>query len=188
MSDLAQHAGQVAVWRDLLSGTSKWQALLYVNYFTPYLLGYGLALALSFLMPVAAALKLALMLAYYLFVAACVMLRRRLDGDARLDWLFIPGFFGYAFVWGFYPFLIAVPIAVLFMVAAHRYAERPALASGALVLLAGLALFYAHGMAFLFANAVGVVFVLLGHRTIARTAARSEERRVGPAARYTQRT
>lgn len=169
MSDLAQHAGQVAVWHDLLFGTSKWQPLLYVNYFTPYLLGYGLALGLSFLMPVGAALKLTLMLAYYGFVAACVLLRRRLGGDGRLDWLFIPAFFGYAFIWGFYPFLISAPIGVLFILVAHRYAGRPTLASGAILLVVGLALFYSHGMTFLFANAVGVVFVLLGHRAFVRT-------------------
>ena len=43
MVDLPQHAAQVAVWHDLLTGTSKWDALLHVNYFTPYLVGYGLA-------------------------------------------------------------------------------------------------------------------------------------------------
>jgi hypothetical protein len=93
-----------------------------------------------------------------------------MGGDRRLDWLFIPGFFGYAFVWGFYPFLIAAPIAVLFILLAHRYADRPAPTSGALLFLVGLALFYSHGMTFLFANAVGVVFVLLRHRTLVRSA------------------
>lgn len=170
MSDLAQHAGQITVWRDLLVGASKWQPFLYVNYFTPYLLGYSLALGLSFLIPVAAALKLTLTLAYYGFVAGCVLLRRQLGGDRRLDWLFIPGFFGYAFVWGFYPFLIAAPIGVLFILAAHRYADRPTLTSGVILFVAGLALFYSHGMVFLFANAVGVVFVLLRYRPLVRTA------------------
>ena len=170
ISDLAQHAGQVAVWHDLLFGISKWQPLLYVNYFTPYLLGYCLALGLSFFMPVAAALKLTLTLAYYGFVIACVLLRRRLGGDRRLDWLFIPGFFGYAFVWGFYPFLIAAPIGVLFILVAHHYADQPAVTSGAILFLAGLALFYSHGMTFMFGNAVGVVFVVLRHHTLVRTA------------------
>ena len=52
MTDLPQHAAQVATWHDLLLGRSTWEPLLYVNYFTPYLLGYGSALLLSFLVPV----------------------------------------------------------------------------------------------------------------------------------------
>ena len=168
MIDLPQHAGQVAVWRDLLLGTSPWQPLVYINYFTPYLAGYGLALLLSFVLPVSAALKLLLMLAYLGFVAACVALRSRLGGDRRLDWLFIPGFFGYAYVWGFYTFLIAAPFGILFVVLAHSYADRPTPALGVVLLLADVALFFTHGLVFLFANAIGGLFLLLKGRPLAR--------------------
>ena len=168
MVDLPQHAGQVAVWRDLLLGPSPWQPLLLVNYFTPYLAGYGLALLLSFVLPVSAALKLLLTLGYFGFVAACVVLRRRLGGDRRLDWLFIPGFFGYAYVWGFYTFLIVAPFGVLFVVLAHRYADRPTPALGVVLLLADVALFFSHGLIFVFASAIGGVFLLLKVRSLAR--------------------
>ncbi len=166
MEDLAQHAGQVVLWRDLLLGTSKWQPLLQVNYFTPYLLGSGLALLLSFVMPVGAALKLLLTLSYCGFVAACILLRRWMGGDRRLDWLFVTGFFGLAYAYGFFPFLIALPIAVLFTALAHRHAGRPTPAWGALLCMTGLALFFAHGLAFLFANAIGVTFLLLRRQSL----------------------
>ena len=55
MTDLAQHAGQVALLHDLLLGHSKWQSLIYVNYFTPYLMGTVLAVPLSFVMSATAA-------------------------------------------------------------------------------------------------------------------------------------
>jgi hypothetical protein len=168
MIDLPQHAGQVAVWHDLLLGTSPWQPLVDVNYFTPYLAGYGLALLLSFVLPVSAALKLLLTLAYLGFVAACVALRRRLGGDRRLDWLFIPGFFGYAYVWGFYTFLIVAPFGVLFVLLAHRYADRPTLALGVGLLVANVALFFSHGLIFVFANAIGGAFLLLKGRPLGR--------------------
>ncbi len=168
MIDLPQHAGQVAVWHDLLLGTSPWQSLLYVNYFTPYLAGYGLALLLSFVLPVSAALKLLLTLAYFGFVGACVALRGRLGGDRRLDWLFIPGFFGYAYVWGFYTFLVAAPLGVLFVLLAHRYADRPTPARGIVLLVADIVLFFSHGLVFLFANAIGGVFLLLKARPFVR--------------------
>jgi len=160
ITDLPQHAAQVAVWHDLLLGTSKWQPLLYVNYLTPYMTGYSLALLLSFIMPVSTALKLVLALAYYSFVAACVALRKRLGGDRRMDWLFIPGFFGFAYVLGFYTFLVAAPIGVLFVLLAYRFADRPTPALGVVLFLADLVLFFSHGLVFLFANCIGGILLL----------------------------
>ena len=168
MADLPQHAGQVALWRDLLLGTSKWEQLLHINYFTPYLVGYGPALLLSFLLPVSAALKLLLMLAYFGFVAVCVALRRHFDADRHMDWLFVPGFFGYAYGWGLYTFLIAAPFGVLFVLLAHRYAARPTAALGVALFVADLALFFAHGLVFLFASCIGGLFLLLKCRPAAR--------------------
>ena len=168
MADLPQHAGQIALWRDLLQGTSKWQSLVQVNYFTPYLMGSGLALLLSFVMPVAAALKLLLALSYYAFVAACVLLRRWMGSDRRLDWLFITDFFGLAYEYGIYPFLIALPIGVAFVALAHRHAERPAPASGAILCFTGVALFFSHGLLFVFAAVIGVALLLLRRRSAGR--------------------
>ena len=167
MLDLPQHAAQVAIWRDLLQGTSEWQPLLHIDYFTPYLLGDGLALLLSSIMPVSAALKVVLTVAYYGFVGACVLLRQRVEGDKRLDWLFIPGFFGLAYALGFYEFLVAAPVGLLFILLACRYADRPAPGLAIVLCLADLALFFAHGLVFLFANAIGVGFLLLRQRQAA---------------------
>lgn len=168
MTDLAQHAGQVTLWHDLLLGASRWQPLVYVNYFTPYLVAYTLGLLATFVLPVATAMSLVLMLAYYGFVAACVAMRIRLGADPRLDWLFIPGFFGFAYAWGFFPFLVALPFGIFFMVLAHRYAERPTVASGVGLFAAELLLFFAHGLVFLFANGIGCAFLLLAQRRPAR--------------------
>ncbi len=168
LADLPQHAGQIALWHDLVRGASPWQSLVYVNWFTPYLVGCALALLLSFVLPVSAALKLLLMLAYFAFVGACVLLHRRLGGDRRLDWLFVPGFFGLAYLYGFFPFLVALPIGVAFMVLAHRHAERPTSGSGALLTGAGAILFFTHGLVFLFAGLSGGAFLLLATRSFRR--------------------
>ena len=166
MADLPQHAGQIALWHDLLLGRSKWQPLFYVNYFTPYLVGNSLALLLSFVMPVAAALKLLLALTYCAFVAACVLMRREMGGDRRLDWLFITSFFGLSYAYGFFPFLVALPTGLVFVALAHRYAGHPAPALGAILCLTGLVLFFSHGLVFLFANAVGVTLLALKRRSL----------------------
>jgi hypothetical protein len=167
LADLPQHAGQIALWHDLLLGTSKWQSLVQVNYFTPYLVGCGLAVLLSFVMPVSGALKLLLALSYYGFILGCVALRRGMGADRRLDWLSVTGFFGLAYLYGFFPFLIALPIGLAFMVLAQRHANGPTLASGTLLAVTGLVLFFTHGLVFVFANVVGVAFLLLRRRSFA---------------------
>lgn len=156
MADLPQHAGQVALLRDLLLERSPWQSLLRINYFTPYWIGYGPASMLSLLMPVAAALKLMLTLAYYAFVICCVLLRRHFQGDERLDWLFIPGFFGMVYVWGFFTFLVAAPLGLLFILLADRYAVQPTAANGIRLAVLGLVLFFSHGLVFIFASSIGL--------------------------------
>jgi hypothetical protein len=166
MVDLPQHAAQVAMLRDLLAGTSPWSDLVRINYFTPYLLGYELALALSFFMPVLTALKLILTLTYYGYVVAGIKLREEFNGDKRLDWLFVPGFFGFAYQWGFYSYLVATPLAFLFLIFAHRYARAPGVRGGLLVAFAGIGLFFSHGLVFLFACAIGAAFIPLFCRTL----------------------
>lgn len=161
MIDLPQHAGQVALLKDLLLGQSPWAALFRINLFTPYLLGYGLALPLTFIMPVAAALKLLLSLAYLAFVAVCVKVRKHFGADPRLDWLFLPGFFGFAYHWGFFTFLLAAPIGLWFILLAARYSQHQTPARATDLGAAGLLLLASHGLVFLFALAVGMGTIAL---------------------------
>lgn len=161
MADLPQHAGQVALLHDLLAGTSAWTQVFRINVFTPYLVGYGLALPLSFIVPVGVALKLILSLSYIAFVFALVALRRHFHGDPRLDWLFVLSFFGPAYHWGFFTFLVAAPIAVVFILVADRHAQQPCLKRGVVALLTGLALLLSHGLMFVFGLAVAGTLYLL---------------------------
>ncbi|MBN9090319.1 MAG: hypothetical protein J0J01_25690 [Reyranella sp.] len=163
LADLAQHAAQVALCHDLLLGTSRWQGLAEVNYFTPYWLGFGLALLLSFLVPVSAALKIVLMLSYWGFVAGSVLLRRRLDADPRVDWLSVTPFFGLGWLYGFFPFLVALPIAMAFIVLAQSHAHKPTLRRAFLLVVLGVLLFFSHGLVFVFAVAVAAAFLVI-HR------------------------
>ena len=55
MIDLPQHAGQLALVRDMLLGRSPFAGELRINLLTPYLLGYALTLPLSLIMPIAVA-------------------------------------------------------------------------------------------------------------------------------------
>jgi hypothetical protein len=157
--DMPQHAAQVSLFRELLAGQSAWKGLVSLNFFTPYALEYGLGLLFATFLPVNVALQVLLTLGYLGFVATCVRFRRELGGDERLDWFFVPTYFGYAWVWGFIPFLIAWPLAVLFVAAARRHAERPDLRAGVRLLVLGALLFFTHGLAFLFALLAAALYL-----------------------------
>lgn len=148
--DLPQHAGQVALWRDLLVGNSPWSDVFRLNLWTPYLIGYGLALPLSFIVSASTALKIVLSAAYVAFVLLGTRLRAHFEADPRLDWLFFPAFFGFAYSWGFYTFLVSSPVVILFVLAVDRYAKQPALRRGITAMLLGLILLLSHGLAFVF--------------------------------------
>src|SRR5690348_4614739 len=75
--DLPQHAGQVALLHDLLSGRSAWTGELRLNLLTPYLLGYLSLLALSVAMPIESAIALLYSLFFVAFIAVCIGLRKR---------------------------------------------------------------------------------------------------------------
>jgi len=162
MFDLPQHAGQVILLRDILLGQSPWADQFRINLFTPYLMGYGLALPLSLIMPIATVLKLLLSLAYIAFVFMCVKLRQHFVSDSRLDWLFLLTFFGFAYQWGFFTFLIAAPIGLWFILTADRYAQNRTFARALGVVTLGLILLISHGLVFLFALSTGLL--LLGAR------------------------
>jgi hypothetical protein len=161
MVDLPQHAGQIALLHDFILQASPWSDNFLINLATPYLLGYGLALPLSFIMPIAAAMKLLLSLAYVGFVFMAVKMRQRVGASERVDWLFIPSFFGFSYNWGLYTYLLASPICLLFIYLSDRYAEKPAARDGALIVLAGLALLTSHGLAFVLGWGVGFGLLLL---------------------------
>jgi hypothetical protein len=159
MVDLPAHGGQVALMRDLLLGEGRWAQIMRINWFTPYLLGYGLALPLSLVMPVSAALKLLLSFAYIAFVVMCLKLADHFDSDPRLHPLFLVSFFGVSYHWGFLTFLMAAPVALAFILLAARYARNPRPGAGLAVLAVGLALLASHGLAFMLGWAIGAALL-----------------------------
>lgn len=155
MIDIPQHAAQVALLLDFVNHDTQRLSPFYINYFTPYLLGYGLWCALGLVLPLATALKLLLTVSFWCFVLAGVSLRRQCKADARLDWMMLPTFFGFAFEWGFLTFLISAPLGILFIGQAMRYANELNLTRGFTLFVAGLILFYCHGLIFIMCLAAG---------------------------------
>jgi len=161
MVDLPQHAAQVALLRDLALGRSPWAGEVRINVFTPYLIGYGLAFPLSFVMPAAAALKTVLTAAYAGFIAVCIGIRRELGASRKLDAYYAFSFFGFAYAWGMYTFLVALPVGLAFIWLCVRYARDGLAREGLGISALGLALLFSHGLVFLLACGIGAVLLLV---------------------------
>jgi hypothetical protein len=173
MIDLPQHAAQVALLRDLALGRSPWAGEVHVNLATPYLIGYGLALPLSFVMPAVAALKTLLTMAYAGFIAVCIGIRRELGASRKLDAYYAFSFFGFAYAWGMYTFLVAAPVGLGFIWLCVRYARTGLAKQGLGVAALGLVLLFSHGLIFLFACAIGALLVLVRAAGLRQLVARS---------------
>jgi hypothetical protein len=162
MIDLPQFAGQIALLKGMLTGSTPWAPNLRLDVVTPYLIGYALALPLAFILPVAAALKLVLTAALAAFGLGAAAIRRELGAARELDAYALIGFFGFVYAWGLYTFLVAAPLGLFLIWLALRYARSPDLRRGLAVSAAGLLLLFAHGLVFIFATGVGLL--LMGAR------------------------
>jgi hypothetical protein len=173
MADLPQAAAQIGTLKDLLFGRSPWADEVRINYFTPYLIGYAVAVPLALVMPVAAALKMVMSLAYGLFGLVAMRIGRELGAARRLDaWHFV-GFFGFAYTWGLYTFLVAAPVGLAFVWLAILYARRGGLRLGIGLSLLGVVLLFSHGLVFLLALAIAGAILWAQDFRIGRTAVRA---------------
>jgi hypothetical protein len=174
MTDLPQHVAQIALWHDLLMGQSPWAELFQINLLTPYLTVYSLALGLSFVVSATTAFKILLTVGFIAYVISCCQLRRDFGADQRLDWLFIPSYFGVAYEWGFATFLISTPLCLQFIRLARVHAASASWQRDLGLVLLGMTLLVSHGLLFLFAGLIGGAMVLEGSpkiRDFARRAA-----------------
>lgn len=116
MVDLPQHAGQVAVLKSMLSGHGwTFESLFQIQPFTPYWLGYGLVMALSFPFGIVWALKLVIAAALCLFPWAAARFCNRMGADPALNWMLLVLPYGFAYQWGFLNFVVAAPFGFLFL-------------------------------------------------------------------------
>jgi len=166
MIDLPQHAAQLALLSDLVTGRSAWIGLVQINLLTPYLIGFALGLPLSFFLPISVVLKILLSVSYLAFVGLFIGLRRRFGADARLDWMFLPGFFGFAYQWGFFTYLVAAPIGLGFVLLVEAFTKHRTTARAFGIVVLGLLLLCSHALVFLFAFAVGAAFMVARTREL----------------------
>jgi hypothetical protein len=148
MIDLPQHAAQITIWKYFDEPCHAFAQKYEQNWYTPYLLGYAVTRAFAALMPVNAAIKLTLWLAILAVPLSMRMLARRAGIDPWLTLLGFPLAFSFSFFWGFLNTVVAVPLAIVFVVLAYDYAREQSarraivLACTAVLLTAGHALIF----------------------------------------------
>ena len=146
--DLPQHANLFRLWYAVWRGPIEYRELYQINWFTPYLLPYAIGGALTGLFGGLFAAKCMLTLGVF---GTALMMRRWLitvGGDPRLALFgFVIGF-GYLYIWGFLPNLVALPLLLAYLAQFERQGERPGLRSTLATTGLGLALFFTHGLAF----------------------------------------
>ncbi|MGA3128948.1 MAG: hypothetical protein ABSD13_19815 [Candidatus Korobacteraceae bacterium] len=170
MVDLPEHAAQIALLRNLHDPSFPFAELFWVNWFTPYLLGYMLVYALAPVFGIVVACKLIIALALIGLPLATAVLMRETGADPYWALLAIPGMYGFSFTWGFLNFMVATPLGLLFLAYVIRNARRPTLRSSLLLGVFAVLLFFCHALICLFFLAIAAVYVVVETKSLRRAA------------------
>jgi hypothetical protein len=154
MADLPQHAAQISIWTRWGDPEFGYPQIYLKNWFTPYLLGYLLTFALTPFLSVGAALTTVITAAVVGIPLATRVLLRETGGNRWWVFAVFPTVFGFAFDWGFFSFLVGIPLALLLLVAALRYAQAPTRRAGVLLTAGLTGLFFVHLLLFLYVGLI----------------------------------
>lgn len=116
MVDMPQHAAQIASLRSIIFGADwAYSDMFYVKPFTPYWLGYGLVMILSFPFGIVWATKLVVAAALCLFPLTAARFCGHFGVKPGLNWILLILPYGFAYQWGFLNFIVAAPFGFLFL-------------------------------------------------------------------------
>jgi hypothetical protein len=157
--DLPQHAAQVAALRHYADPRYPFAANLVIDAWTPYLLGYLLALALSFVVPVHTAVTIVVTAAVLGVPLATRALLRATGGHPWWVFAAFPAALAFSFYKGFFNYVVATPLVLVLLATAAAYARAPDRRRAARIALLALLLAAAHALAFGIGVAVAGVVI-----------------------------
>jgi len=169
MVDLPEHAAQVALLRNLHDPGFHFAGLFWVNWFTPYLLGYMLVYALTPVCGVVIACKIVVAVSLGALPVATALLMRETGADCFWALLTLPVMYGFSYSWGFLNFLVATPIGLLALAVFIRHIRRPTARGAAAVALLSVLLFFSHALIYLFFGFIAGVYALLETGSLRKT-------------------
>jgi hypothetical protein len=161
MQDLPQHAAQIFMWQHYDDPGFNFSERLEFQWFIPYLLGYTLWRVLAFFLPLVVAGKVLVSAAVLAFPLAWVYWFKAVGQRER--WWALLGFplaYSFSFYSGFLSFLLALPLGLLGLASAWRYARENSPRAGLRFVLAGLLVFIAHALVFAWLGAIAAALIL----------------------------
>ena len=157
--DLPAQAAQAVALLEVWRGNPVFTELFETHLFTPYVTGTLLLALLSYAIPVGVAVKLVISA---VVIATPILAGRLLDaigGDSRWRWLLIPSTYSFAFYWGFFPFVTAVPFGLGLLLLTVRLHRKPSIGLGLLIATYSIFLFFSHLLLLCFASLISLAWL-----------------------------
>jgi hypothetical protein len=166
MVDLPQHAAQISLLRNLHDPAFRFAGLFRVNWFTPYLLGYLAVYILAPLCGIVTACKLVTAAALIGLPVTTALLMRETGADSYWALLTVPAMYGFSYTWGFFNFLVAVPIGLLFLILVIRHVRKPCWRSSLYLGVVSALLFFGHALACVFFGTIACAYAVVETRSL----------------------
>lgn len=143
LGDLADHAGQIQI----ILNYENYQDDYRINWFTPYLVAYGLTIFLAQIFSIITSIKIVLTLCALTFPIGAYYVNKQLGGNRYWSLICFPASYSFAFYWGFYSFVVGCAISMFFFVFVLAYARAKITAKWYVAaFLFSLLLFFSHFM------------------------------------------
>ena len=166
--DLPQHANLFRLWADLYGGPYEYGATYRVDFFTPYLVPYAMALPLTKLFGALIATKLLLS---FLVIATPLAMSRWLRAIGAAPAFGLIGYvvaFDYWYIWGFMSCAVATPLMFAYLASFEAQGDTPKLKAILRTSVLAILLFFSHGITFGVSLAVAGLSWLVRGRWLAR--------------------
>jgi len=158
--DLPAQAAQAVALLEIWRGNPVFIELFEIHPFTPYVTGTAFLALLSYVIPVVVAVKLVMSV---VVIATPILSGRLLDaigGDSRWRWLLIPSTYSFAFYWGFFPFVTAVPFGLGLLLLTVRLHRKPSVGLGFLIATYTVFLFFSHLLLLCFSSLLALAWLV----------------------------
>jgi hypothetical protein len=174
MTDLPQHAAQIALLRNLQDPKFAFADLYAVNWFTPYLLGYTIIYLLAPVVGIVSACKLTVSISLIALPLCTSLLMTETGTDIYWAILVIPVMYGFSYYWGLLNFIVAAPLGILFLWMVIRNSRKHCNKNLLLTALLLNLLFFCHALICAFFGAISLLYSLFeqtSRKQIVRNAA-----------------
>ena len=151
MVDLHQHAAQISIIKNISNPAFGFQEQFFIDRFIPYVFPYYFALFFNYFVDILSALKIVLTLAILGVPLSMWFFMKQTGGDIWWSLLGFPLAFSYSFYWGFFSYVVAVPVAILLIAMAFSYGRLPSPSKGVTTALLAVFLFFNHALALVIA-------------------------------------